>query len=321
MRAALQRAAILSNEKYRGVASKSRRPADRIIAQPRAGRGAGRVEAETQASDLAIGFNVNYLLDALGALRDEHVVIQLRDANSSALVREARFAFAPRGHAAAPLTAGVSACSTWNTHDARRIRASSHEVAVMWVERLQLGEFRRFQNAGIEPAPGLNLITGAMAPARPVCWKPCMSWLTDEASATRAGWIDTRRQGGHRGLRAMAGIRQPFPIRGCDAAGVASRKAASGIRQAWTGSWMACRHHGRVVRGLARASNRAACTGQRWWRAARRFLDWGCSTWNMTSSLSRRYARAEAAQRAAEIRGGCIHAGAWDRELAAPANR
>jgi len=40
-------------------------------------------------SDLAIGFNVNYLLDALSALRDEHVVIQLRDANSSALVREA----------------------------------------------------------------------------------------------------------------------------------------------------------------------------------------------------------------------------------------
>ena len=39
--------------------------------------------------NLAIGFNVNYLLDALGALRDEHVVIALRDANSSALVREA----------------------------------------------------------------------------------------------------------------------------------------------------------------------------------------------------------------------------------------
>ena len=29
------------------------------------------------------------LLDALSALRDEHIVIQLRDANSSALVREA----------------------------------------------------------------------------------------------------------------------------------------------------------------------------------------------------------------------------------------
>ena len=44
---------------------------------------------DTQVSDLAIGFNVNYLLDALSALRDEQVVIQLRDSNSSALVREA----------------------------------------------------------------------------------------------------------------------------------------------------------------------------------------------------------------------------------------
>jgi len=38
---------------------------------------------------LAVGFNVNYLLEALTALRDEQVVLQLRDANSSALVREA----------------------------------------------------------------------------------------------------------------------------------------------------------------------------------------------------------------------------------------
>ena len=39
--------------------------------------------------NLAIGFNVNYLLDALSALRDTEIVLQLRDANSSALVREA----------------------------------------------------------------------------------------------------------------------------------------------------------------------------------------------------------------------------------------
>jgi DNA polymerase-3 subunit beta len=38
---------------------------------------------------LSIGFNVTYLMDALSALREEHVVINLRDANSSALVREA----------------------------------------------------------------------------------------------------------------------------------------------------------------------------------------------------------------------------------------
>jgi DNA polymerase-3 subunit beta len=47
------------------------------------------VEADTRVDSLVIGFNVNYLLDALSALREEHVVLQLRDANSSALVREA----------------------------------------------------------------------------------------------------------------------------------------------------------------------------------------------------------------------------------------
>ena len=47
------------------------------------------VEADTKVDSLVIGFNVNYLLDALSALRDEHVVLQLRDANSSALLREA----------------------------------------------------------------------------------------------------------------------------------------------------------------------------------------------------------------------------------------
>ena len=47
------------------------------------------VEAETRVDDLAVGFNVNYLLDALTALKDEQVTLALRDANSSALVREA----------------------------------------------------------------------------------------------------------------------------------------------------------------------------------------------------------------------------------------
>jgi DNA polymerase-3 subunit beta len=47
------------------------------------------VEAETRVDDLAVGFNVGYVLDALGALKDEVVVLQLRDANSSALLREA----------------------------------------------------------------------------------------------------------------------------------------------------------------------------------------------------------------------------------------
>jgi DNA polymerase-3 subunit beta len=90
LRAALQRAAILSNEKYRGVRVEVSPGQLKISAHnPEQEEAQEEVEADTKVDALAIGFNVNYLLDALSALRDEHVVLQLRDANSSALVREA----------------------------------------------------------------------------------------------------------------------------------------------------------------------------------------------------------------------------------------
>ncbi len=90
LRASLQRAAILSNEKYRGVRVEVSPGQLKINAHnPEQEEAQEEVEADTKVDGLAIGFNVNYLLDALSALRDEHVVIALRDANSSALVREA----------------------------------------------------------------------------------------------------------------------------------------------------------------------------------------------------------------------------------------
>lgn len=90
LRAALQRAAILSNEKYRGVRVEVTPGQLKINAHnPEQEEAQEDVEADTKVDSLAIGFNVNYLLDALSALRDENVVLQLRDANSSALVREA----------------------------------------------------------------------------------------------------------------------------------------------------------------------------------------------------------------------------------------
>ena len=90
LRAALQRASILSNEKYRGVRVEVSPGQLKISAHnPEQEEAQEEVEADTHVDALAIGFNVNYLLDALGALRDEHVVLLLRDANSSALVRGA----------------------------------------------------------------------------------------------------------------------------------------------------------------------------------------------------------------------------------------
>lgn len=90
LRASLQRAAILSNEKYRGVRIEVSPGQLKISAHnPEQEEAQEEVEADTSVDGLAVGFNVNYLLDALGALRDETVVLALRDANSSALVREA----------------------------------------------------------------------------------------------------------------------------------------------------------------------------------------------------------------------------------------
>jgi DNA polymerase III subunit beta len=90
LRAALQRAAILSNEKYRGVKLEISTNQLRIIAtNPESEEAQEELEADTKIDNLSIGFNVTYLLDALSALREDNVILNLRDGNSSALVREA----------------------------------------------------------------------------------------------------------------------------------------------------------------------------------------------------------------------------------------
>jgi DNA polymerase-3 subunit beta len=91
LRAALQRASILSNEKYRGVRVEVSPPASSRSVRTTRSRKKRRKKSKPIPTSmrLAIGFNVNYLLDALSALRDEHILLLLRDANSSALVRGA----------------------------------------------------------------------------------------------------------------------------------------------------------------------------------------------------------------------------------------
>jgi DNA polymerase-3 subunit beta len=89
MRAALQRAAILSNEKYRGVKIEVTPNRVRIVAHnPEQEEAVEEVEARTGVSELSVGFNVNYLLDALGAISSEEVLLCLRDGQSSCLVRK-----------------------------------------------------------------------------------------------------------------------------------------------------------------------------------------------------------------------------------------
>jgi len=84
---ALQRAAILSNEKYRGVRLEAGAGSLKIIAHnPQHEEAVEEIEAELNFDQLAVGFNVTYLLDALMAIDTESVSLELKDANSSCLV-------------------------------------------------------------------------------------------------------------------------------------------------------------------------------------------------------------------------------------------
>lgn len=88
LRAALQRTAILSNEKYRGVRLNVKPDLLTIQAHnPEQEEAEDQVEVGYEGEEIEIGFNVNYLLDALGAIDTEKVEIGLTDANSSCLIR------------------------------------------------------------------------------------------------------------------------------------------------------------------------------------------------------------------------------------------
>ncbi|MEE4216620.1 MAG: DNA polymerase III subunit beta [Xanthomonadales bacterium] len=84
---ALQRASILSNEKYKGVRLEASGGFIKIIAHnPQHEEAIEELEAGLNFDQLAIGFNVTYLLDALTAIDAETVLMELKDANSSCLI-------------------------------------------------------------------------------------------------------------------------------------------------------------------------------------------------------------------------------------------
>lgn len=88
IRAALQRTAILSNEKYRGVRVALAHNSVKLQAHnPEQEEAQDEVEIDYKGDELEIGFNVTYLLDALSAVDTETVEIGLTDANSSCLIR------------------------------------------------------------------------------------------------------------------------------------------------------------------------------------------------------------------------------------------
>jgi DNA polymerase-3 subunit beta len=87
LRAALQRAAILSNEKYRGIRLSVKTNA--LVLQshnPEQEEAEEEVEVSYVGDEVEIGFNVNYLLDALAAVDAGEVEVGLTDANQSCLL-------------------------------------------------------------------------------------------------------------------------------------------------------------------------------------------------------------------------------------------
>ncbi len=84
---ALQRAAILSNEKFRGVRLvMSENTLGIVCNNNEQEEAADEIEVSYNGDPLDVGFNVTYLLDGLGALGTEEITLSLGDANSSMLL-------------------------------------------------------------------------------------------------------------------------------------------------------------------------------------------------------------------------------------------
>jgi len=88
LRAALQRTAILANEKYRGIRLALKKNQLTLQAHnPEQEEAEEQVEVNYRGDDLEVGFNVSYLLDAIAAIDGNEVELGVTDGNSSCLVR------------------------------------------------------------------------------------------------------------------------------------------------------------------------------------------------------------------------------------------
>jgi DNA polymerase-3 subunit beta len=84
---ALQRAAILSNEKFRGVRLvMSDNTLGIVCNNNEQEEAADEIEVNYNGEPMDVGFNVTYLLDGLGALGSDEITLSLADANSSMLL-------------------------------------------------------------------------------------------------------------------------------------------------------------------------------------------------------------------------------------------
>ncbi|MDH2924577.1 DNA polymerase III beta subunit [Nicoletella semolina] len=89
LKKALVRAAILSNERFRGVRLTLSSNLLKITANnPEQEEAEEIIDVSYQHDDMEVGFNVSYLLDVLNTLKCERVRVSLVDANSSCLIED-----------------------------------------------------------------------------------------------------------------------------------------------------------------------------------------------------------------------------------------
>jgi DNA polymerase-3 subunit beta len=89
LRQALNRTAILSNEKFRGIRVNLASGALQLSANnPEQEEAEETVSVDYEGDDLEVGFNVSYIQDVLSVIESDKVKITLHNSNSSALIEE-----------------------------------------------------------------------------------------------------------------------------------------------------------------------------------------------------------------------------------------
>lgn len=84
LRGTLGRVAILSNEKFRGVRLSLKTGSMNIVAHnPEHEEAQEELTVDYKGEELEIGFNANYIMDAVSALESDEIELGLSDANSS----------------------------------------------------------------------------------------------------------------------------------------------------------------------------------------------------------------------------------------------
>jgi DNA polymerase-3 subunit beta len=87
MKQALQRTSILSNEKYRGIRFNFKSGVLGLLAHnPEQEEAEEELEISYQGEEVAIGFNVGYLIEVFTVMTSNEVQMSLRDENSSCLI-------------------------------------------------------------------------------------------------------------------------------------------------------------------------------------------------------------------------------------------